>query len=110
VSHLADDLVAIKTRWVEALRSGRYAQGTGALRKQEAFCCLGVLCDVTDRANWEAHPSGIYQQIVHGGDSLLPEHVALASGVPHEAQWALANMNDMGRSFAEIADYIEAHL
>ena len=31
---------------VAALRSGKYKQCTGALRKDDGFCCLGVACDV----------------------------------------------------------------
>jgi hypothetical protein len=35
-----------KARWVEALRSGRYKQATGALKKEDGYCCLGVACDL----------------------------------------------------------------
>lgn len=30
--------------WVRALRSGEYPQGTGGLKVDGKFCCLGVLC------------------------------------------------------------------
>lgn len=37
----------VKNRWVAALRSGNYNQGSGALRDiNNGFCCLGVLCDL----------------------------------------------------------------
>jgi hypothetical protein len=42
----------IKDKWVKALRSGEYKQGTGYLIKsshdgnQCEHCCLGVLCDL----------------------------------------------------------------
>jgi len=38
----------IKTRWLKALRSGKYKQGRYALRTKSdnGFCCLGVLCDL----------------------------------------------------------------
>lgn len=40
----------IKTRWVEALRSGEYRQGRNVLRHQSSagvtHCCLGVLCEI----------------------------------------------------------------
>jgi len=36
----------IKERWLSALRSGEYAQGCGALKDSNEFCCLGVLCDL----------------------------------------------------------------
>lgn len=39
-------------KWVAALRSGKYKQGTGALMKKgmfprrDQYCCLGVACDL----------------------------------------------------------------
>lgn len=33
-------------KWVDALRSGKYAQGMGYLNKDGKFCCLGVACDL----------------------------------------------------------------
>ncbi len=51
----------IKARWIAALRSGEYVQGRDCLRRDlwtpasapgeltDAFCCLGVLCDLAAR-------------------------------------------------------------
>ena len=36
----------IKKKWVEALLSGKYKQGFGALCWQGKYCCLGVLREV----------------------------------------------------------------
>lgn len=41
----------IKTKWLEALRSGEYKQGRSLLHYktdegEDCFCCLGVLCDI----------------------------------------------------------------
>ena len=36
----------IKEKWLTALRSGNYKQTKGTLRKNNSFCCLGVLCDI----------------------------------------------------------------
>lgn len=42
----------VAMKWVKALRSNKYEQNQGSLRKREgedlcnSFCCLGVLCDV----------------------------------------------------------------
>lgn len=33
-------------KWVAALRSGEYEQGTGFLNKNGKWCCLGVACDL----------------------------------------------------------------
>jgi hypothetical protein len=35
-------------KWVEALRSGEYEQGTGRLKTRDgSYCCLGVACDIS---------------------------------------------------------------
>jgi len=48
------NLIFIK-EWVKALRSGEYKQGQSYLRSRDGkFCCLGVLCDLTNRIDWEA--------------------------------------------------------
>jgi hypothetical protein len=40
--------------WIEALESGKYEKGTGALRANDGcFCCLGVACDVSGMGRWE---------------------------------------------------------
>jgi hypothetical protein len=37
------------TKWVDALRSGKYKQGVNSLKREDgSFCCLGVLQDVLD--------------------------------------------------------------
>ncbi len=37
----------IKSKWIKALRSGKYKQGKGALRPTtNTYCCLGVLTDL----------------------------------------------------------------
>lgn len=46
-----------KTKWVEALRSGKYKQGKMQLRVvlpdgEPGFCCLGVACDITNTGSW----------------------------------------------------------
>lgn len=40
----------IKAQWVNALRSGDYEQGRGWLNNNGKFCCLGVLCDLAEKA------------------------------------------------------------
>ncbi len=46
-------------KWVEALRSGKYQQGEGALRihtpgEKDRFCCLGVACDALNPEGWHS--------------------------------------------------------
>ena len=36
----------IRARWVAALRSGEYEQARKVLRSGDAYCCLGVLCEL----------------------------------------------------------------
>lgn len=40
----------VKTQWLEALRSGEFQQGTGALCEGGKYCCLGVLSELAVRA------------------------------------------------------------
>lgn len=44
-------------KWIAALRSGTYKQGMGQLKNGDAYCCLGVACDlyrkVTRKGRWE---------------------------------------------------------
>ncbi len=53
--------LALKNKWIEALRSGEYLQGKGALReagrggKADKYCCLGVLIDIADAERWIEH-------------------------------------------------------
>lgn len=109
----------IKARWVAALRSGEYKQAKKTLRSTSGgFCCLGVLCDVLAPADWDcnAHLSEI---------NFPSQSIRLQAGFPllGGEGWAripevdirgerltLDEHNDSGRSFAEIADAIEAQL
>ena len=42
----------IKEKWIEALRSGRYNKIKGALKKDDGFCAVGVLCDTINPNEW----------------------------------------------------------
>lgn len=55
----------IKARWIEALRSGEYEQGTGQLKAvspsgQASYCCLGVLCDVMAKDGFGAWDHDVF--------------------------------------------------
>lgn len=111
----------VKAKWVEALRSGRYRQCRSYLRADDAFCCLGVLCDISGLAEWDqpgtaAHTApGMYL----GAETTLPTAVMAWSGLRRDnpevvlsdgAPYTLADLNDEGTSFKEIADVIERQL
>ena len=123
----------VKEAWVDALRSGDYFQIRGQLGDEaNGRCCLGVLADVVDipseclsEENTEGDEllktkSLVYQarlyvdksndrsELYHDFPSvgMLAEMGSLGMS---EAQ-ALAQMNDDGHGFAEIADFIEKKL
>lgn len=75
-----------KAKWTAALRSGEYKQTRCTLKNDEGYCCLGVLNEVL----------GLPQSYIG-----LPLMVG---------NWErLARMNDeQGKSFAQIADVIDA--
>lgn len=96
--------------WVHALRSGRYAQVKGVLQRDgEGHCCLGVLCDLVEPLSWGQPDSGgvIHHRCFAGTPApAVLERVGMRLGDASH----LAFMNDEGKTFTEIADYIETEL
>lgn len=90
---VADDKVQA---WTDALRSGEYPQGRGALRTPGGYCCLGVWCDLADPEGWDGD--------VHRGNKLYP--TPDIAPLSDDAIYLCANLNDHGATFAEIAEYI----
>jgi hypothetical protein len=114
-----------KAKWLAALRSGEYKQGSNKLIYGDKYCCLGVACaisgvnDISSIGNY-----GFISTLDEVGDSLtlineinkVPSLLTGNGDVPRK----LADMNDgrtdngsdpnKSKSFLEIADYIEAHL
>lgn len=121
----------IKTLWLEALRSGDYQQGKSVLQGDGKFCCLGVLCDLAERAGvieGVSQPSArtdyetvrVYKDGYAGTfnqTEVLPLKVRdwaqISDASPLVSLPAmnpsLAELNDSGMSFNEIADVIEEH-
>lgn len=124
----------VKAMWVAALRSGKYTQGQGTLRLEKdgvcKHCCLGVLCDLYNPELWQGPtsysstmdgdyirygtpedmqtnypPIEVYNWAVIGGTNLGYMQVTIDN-----VRLSLAGHNDEGRTFAEIADAIEAQL
>jgi hypothetical protein len=103
----------LKEKWIQALRSGKYKQGHLFLRNsRNGFCCLGVLCDVYNNTDWipSYNPETSYSYKTGTGLSLIPKEVATEIGITDEQQNQLSVRNDTGKSFIEIADYIERNL
>lgn len=109
----------IKEKWLTALRSGEYVQTENALRHEgcngSSFCCLGVLTDILDPDGWEK--GKIYGRRVHRfkgskyeNDS-YPNQNAMKEVGLYKSTWKkLAELNDDGMSFKEIANHIERNL
>jgi|SRR5579872_441962 len=117
-------------RLVTALRSGKYRQGQRSLRqgygRAKTYCCLGVACDLAKRAvqgKWTVDNEFVTSTSTDV--NILPFSVELYYGFnkikcnrfprnpdvligPTLRENGLADLNDHGKTFAEIADLIEA--
>lgn len=96
-------------KWVEALESGKYRQGRSGLRADDQYCCLGVVCDLSGMGRWE--PSATPRLLAYatardrrGG--YLPNDVREFLALQGEV--TLAEANDVGESFVQIAQRIRA--
>jgi len=112
-----------KAKWVEALRSGDYEQGDYALRSASGFCCLGVACDMVG-VEWKADRDGCYtteagndffptaDELGDQAISVLLQNTSLRNYLeePVTVMREIANHNDIGVPFSEIADWIEENL
>ena len=103
---------AVKRRWLRALRSEKYKQGQGGLRRDNRFCCLGVLCDLSHLAKWvgtDSYEGG--REYGREGPVYFPTERVLAwADLLRSQANELARMNDNFESFSAIADYIEREL
>ncbi len=95
---------AKKAKWIEALKSGKFRQGIGRLRMPDyngkilvsKYCCLGVGVEI-----------GIFEP---AGSSNQKKIYIRNDDLPRSIQNDLAQRNDSGSDFNEIADYIERTL
>lgn len=125
-------------QWLEALRSGKYKQAKNTLKSADGgFCCLGVLCDAKgvparidggstfyifddvaehdlatrEIGSFKSKSAGIIpfrpQQTILEDLDLAKE--ITVDGSADSICSFLISMNDNGNTFAEIADFIEAH-
>lgn len=107
----------LKAKWLAELRGGRYPQGRNYLLDNEGnYCCMGVLACVAGYGPEEI-------QCMEGLDEIKCDllgvwdrsesSMTFSPIVPKShttLQRKLAGMNDSGKSFAEIADWIEVNL
>ncbi len=102
----------VKQKWVDALKSGDYQQTRATLKDQSGFCCLGVLCDLYSKETGE-------DWVQDGRDYYPPTAVCEWAGFVNtynpkveygEERLSLADLNDNGKSFKEIAAIIQEQL
>lgn len=116
----------VKAKWVAALRSGEFQQGKNALKSEEGYCCLGVLCELHRRevdGSWRLQASGNYAYGM--STSFLPGEVLDWAGLRNswpnviidDERASLDTHNDGStgytvrcKSFEEIAKAIEDQL
>jgi hypothetical protein len=108
----------IMKEWVSALRSGEYKQGVNALRVNDKFCCLGVLCNLHAQSHPKIAKKQLDPEYYLGEDKILPESVKDWAGMKSTDGCfysddgptdTLVELNDDGATFDEIANIIEKH-
>lgn len=108
-----------KQAWLDALRSGEYEQGVGALKQHNwdsdtiRHCCLGVACEVAKKMGLEldehVDSQGVF--FFNGNEGSLPLKVREFAGIGHDDTTSeLVRMNDHWSDFPTIADYIEKEM
>jgi hypothetical protein len=124
----------VKQKWIDALRSGKYDQGSEKLRSHQGFCCLGVLCDLYSHEKnqgWDfrgVRETNLQPQdywYFDGESEFLPDSVREWAGMAcknpsvrvdvtdndDEDDWfyhdEIANLNDSGYTFKELSNVIE---
>jgi len=122
----------VKQKWIGALRSGKYEQGSEKLRSVSGYCCLGVLCDLyAQEHNTEWEFRGNEETNLQPQDywyfdkesEFLPESVMNWAKLfrnpmlriedvdeMFEVNEEVSTLNDEGYSFSTIADLIEAQM
>jgi len=121
----------VKQKWIGALRSGKYEQGSEKLRSVSGYCCLGVLCDLyAQEHNTEWEFRGNEETNLQPQDywyfdkesEFLPESVMnwaklfrnpmlrIEDDDMFEVNEEVSTLNDEGYSFSTIADLIEAQM
>lgn len=115
----------IKDKWTKELRSGKYIQISGCLKNDLGFCCLGVLCNIyieENKLTWKRNPDASYHFGPEKECGNLPVSVLNWAGLPYDHRYkfatqnvsvgsiTLAELNDQGTSFTEIAQIIEERL
>lgn len=107
----------VKSRWIEALRSRKFIQGTKRLSDpiSNSFCCLGVLCEIEKLEKQNLAHSVTYKYKDEDGktsesETVVPFGFANKIKLNYIKGEALASLNDCEYSFEQIADIIEEYM
>lgn len=98
-------------KWINALRSGEYAQTKECLQNSDGYCCLGVACEVLipkglQYVEEEGFLIGDFPDDQKYSPKWLTE---INDDFSHKTSQELAQLNDVDHmSFDEIADCLEA--
>ncbi len=114
-------MTEIQEEWLKALESGRYQQGCGTLRSGGTYCCLGVFCELQSDVTFDALNMQ-YRQDRDLFTAYLTEDLYKRLGLRSKTgelvqpitfnsypRRTLAEMNDNGMTFKDIAAYIRAN-
>lgn len=115
--------------WIDALVSGEYSQGNGKLAvlnlnqetqeyDKKSYCCLGVICQLRDADGWvmadpysvEGHKLGADSLTRQFGNAYLGKATAQLYRISRGGQKQLAQLNDTGKTFSQIAVFIAEQL
>ena len=105
-----------KSKWVTALRSGKYEQGKTLLSEHNKYCCLGVLVCIRDYPiEYKFNDTRIFCYDYDCGIPPEADEYSIFGALGNFTGFYinnydnLARLNDSGYSFEEIADIIEKH-
>jgi len=91
----------IADEWVKELRSGKFKQGRGKLKRDDSYCCLGVLCEISKQEYKNDHGFLSYEIQTWAG---MHTNTGYLKGL----DTSLIRLNDgMVFTFDKIADIIE---
>lgn len=106
----------IRDKWIDELESDKHVQCKGYLRKDNSYCCLGILYEKVLGHKPDLGLSGRHHyrygwEDDHGYiDTGLPPSTLKEIELSPNDQDQLQIMNDTGSSFHKIADWIRKHL
>lgn len=100
---------SVMKKWVKALRSGKYEQGSMFLQCKNTYCCLGVLCDIAKKEKIKVnHDNGELNGMTLGDQFKVKQWSGLKTNSgDYNSDVSLTSMNDDGKTFKEIATFIQ---